>query len=76
VGGFLQWTRIFGLCIALLIGQVFTIRVTAALFQGDGGLGEYLYTLLLLHVVLGMALLPVTGLLAFPHTVAWRGWLG
>ncbi len=70
-----DWTKVLGLCMAMLLAQVLVLNGLRLLFQGDGGLGEYLYTMLLLHVTLGIMLLPITGMLAFPHHVEWRSWL-
>lgn len=74
--GSLIWARIFGLCLALFVGQVLLLRMLGLLFRGDGGSTEYMYTLLLLNVALGVALLPVVALMAWPHQPAWRPWIG
>ena len=78
------WAKLFGAFLVLLVVQVLLVRLAGRLFQADGGLSEYLYTLLLLHVVLGVALLPVTASIAWPHDVTttaarpdemlWRTW--
>jgi hypothetical protein len=78
------WAKLFGVFLLLLVAQVLLVRLAGRLFQADGGLSEYLYTLLLLHVVLGVALLPVTASIAWPHDVTisaarpdemvWRIW--
>ena len=78
------WAKLFGAFLLLLLVQVLLVRLASRLFQADGGLSEYLYTLLLLHVVLGVALLPVTASIAWPHDVTtsaarpdeilWRAW--
>lgn len=78
------WAKLFGLFLLVLVTQVLLVRLAGRLFQADGGLSEYLYTLLLLHVVLGVALLPVTASIAWPHDVTvapahaggmlWRIW--
>ncbi len=61
---------------ALFVGQVLLLRLLGLLFRGDGGSTEYVYTLLLLNVALGVALLPVVALMAWPHQMAWRPWIG
>lgn len=78
------WAKLFGAFLLLLVAQVLLVRMAGRLFNADRGLSEYLYTLLLLHVVLGVALLPVTASIAWPHEVAisavrpneilWRVW--
>lgn len=78
------WAKLFGAFLVLLVVQVLFVRLAGRLFLADGGLYEYLYTLLLLHVVLGVALLPVTASIAWPHDVTtaaarphdllWRVW--
>lgn len=68
------WARIFGSALGLLLLQVVLLRGMVLLFQGDGGLTEYTFTLLLLHVAVGIALLPVVGVMAYPHHIAWRAW--
>jgi hypothetical protein len=73
--GLLVWARIFGLCLALFVGQVLLLRMLGLLFRGDGGSMEYVYTLLLLNVALGVALLPVVALMAWPHQPSWRPWI-
>ena len=72
--GFGLWAVLFGASLALLAAQVSLVRSAGGLFEGDSGLSEYLYTLLLLHIALGIALLPVTGMTAWPHHPAWRTW--
>jgi hypothetical protein len=75
VPGLSDWAKVLGVSLVALLAQVLVLNGLRFLFQGDGGLSEYLYTLLLLHVALGIALLPITGVLAFPHHIAWRSWL-
>lgn len=70
------WGRIFGLCLTLSVGQVLLLRMLGLLFRGDGGSTEYIYTLLLLNVALGLALLPLVALMAWPHQLTWRPWIG
>jgi hypothetical protein len=74
--GLMAWARIYGLCLAVFSGQMLLLRVLGVVFRGDGGLMEYAYTLLLLNVAVGLALLPVVALMAWPHHFAWRPWVG
>ena len=74
-GGSALWARFFGIGLGVVLLQVALVRLTGTVFQGDGGLTEYLYTLLVFHVVAGLLLLPITSMVAFPHQLAWRGWL-
>ncbi|HMU13789.1 MAG: DUF4271 domain-containing protein [Bacteroidetes bacterium] len=73
-GGPGEWGRFFAVAVALLVVQVLALRLLGLLFQADGGLSEYLYTLLLLHVMLGICLLPLSASIAWPHRIAWRSW--
>ena len=48
-------------------------------FQGDGGTNEYVSTLVLIWIALGLFLLPVAVLVTVPHHIAWRialCWIG
>jgi len=72
---FLLWLRMFGTVVGVVVVQVMVLRSMAVLFQGDGGITEYLYTALVFHIAAGLVLLPFTALLAYPHEVGWRGWL-
>jgi hypothetical protein len=80
---FLGWTspglaafgRIALVAAGVVAGQIILLRLIAALPEGDGGLTEYLYTLIVLHVVLGLVLVPAVILMAFPAKVAWREWI-
>lgn len=51
--------------VLVVLAQVFVLRLVGWLFQGDGGLQEYIYVLVIDHLVLGAALLPVAVLVAF-----------
>ena len=78
------WAEIFGVSMLLLVVQVLLLAVAGVLFGADPGLSEYRYMLILMHVVLGVLLLPVTATIAWPHDVAtaasrpeemiWRSW--
>jgi len=71
--GVLMWTRLFGAGLALLVARFALVRAISFLFHADGGTNEYVRTLVLLWVALGLLLVPVSVLLALPHRVEWRG---
>lgn len=60
-----SYPLLLGLVALVLVAQVLQVRLVAWLFQGDGGLDEYLTTGLLLLILLGMALLPLAVFVAF-----------
>lgn len=70
--GFLQILLVVTLVILAQLALLQTIRLLPAL---DGGLEEYLYTVIVFHVVLGLLLLPVVTLMSFPGKVLWREWI-
>lgn len=70
--GWLHWARCFGLVAGVMVAHVLAARLVAFLARTDAGLSEGLYTSLLLHIDLGIALLPVTAVVAWPHQVDWR----
>lgn len=69
------WLRCLGIVVAVLLGNVLVVRITGFVFHGDGGLTEYLFTRLLFRVGLGIGLLPLVIMIAYPHQIAWRPWL-
>ena len=70
--GFLQVLLVVTVVMVAQLALLQTIRLFPA---EDGGLEEYLYTVIVFHVVLGLLLLPVTTLMSFPGEVAWREWI-
>ncbi len=68
------WARIFGFTLLVLVVQVVLVRLAGGLFQVDGALAEYMYTIVLLQVVLGLCLLPISASIAWPHWMEWRTW--
>ncbi len=73
--GILGYLRVL-LAVSLVITvQVVLLQTIRFLPAGDGGLEEYLYTVIVFHVVLGLLLLPVVTLMSFPGEVAWRKWI-
>lgn len=73
IGGFLWSFLAVGTVFLLQMGVVMAVRL---LPKKDGGLTEYLYTLVVFHVITGLLLLPVVTAMSFPGHVAWRGWIG
>jgi hypothetical protein len=59
------YVGVAALLLALVFAQVLLLRALSWLFQGDGGLQEYTYAMVLNHLVLGAALLPVAVLVAY-----------
>ncbi|MBP8822387.1 MAG: DUF4271 domain-containing protein [Flavobacteriales bacterium] len=55
-----------------LLAQLAVLQAVRWLPEQDGGLKEYLYTTIVFQVVLGLLLLPVATLMAFPAQVIWR----
>jgi Domain of unknown function (DUF4271) len=68
------WAEIFGIAVLLLVGQVALVRLAGGLFQVEGAVEEYLYTVVLLQVVMGLCLLPLSASIAWPHRMEWRTW--
>jgi len=73
--GAAEFARVLLVVAAVLAGQVVVLQALRWLPGEDGGLKEYLYTVIVFQVVLGLLLLPVAALMAYPGQVAWRGWL-
>lgn len=59
-----------GAVLGIVLVQTLLMKLTAGLMQVDHGLGEFLYTGLLLFILMGAALLPLTVLITY-HP-AWR----
>lgn len=64
------YLTLLGAVTGIVIMQALFLKLTAGLMQVDHGLGEFLYTGLLLFILMGAALLPLTVLMAY-HP-AWR----
>lgn len=58
----------------VVVAQLLILRGIAILPGSDGGLKEYLYTVIVFHVVLGLLLFPVVMVMAWPGRAAWREW--
>lgn len=67
--------RVFLVVAAVFLVQLGLVQVVRLLATEDGGVTEYLYTMVVFHVVTGLLLLPVVTLMAFPVKVAWREWV-
>lgn len=70
--GVLRWLELFGGVVGLLVVQFLVIRAVRGLFGVDQGTTEYSYTLLMMHVMLGLLLIPLTVVQAYPHQFSWR----
>jgi hypothetical protein len=70
--GILRWLELWGGVMALLTIQFLLIRLGSKLFSTDAGAMEYGYTVLLMHVTLGLLLIPLTLVIAYPHQFQWR----
>ncbi len=63
--GLVVFARLLAGVVGVMVGQFLLLWLVGVLFRGDGGLQEYLYTLVLITVMLGMVLLPVALLMAY-----------
>jgi len=70
--GFGRFLRILVVLVVLVLAQLLVLRSVGVLAGSERGLEEYLYTTLLFYVVLGLLLVPVTALTAFPYDTALR----
>lgn len=73
--GIALFGRIQALVFSVLIAQILLLRALALLTDEDGGTAEYIYTLVTFTIVLGLVLLPVAMLIAYPFNTGWRSWL-
>ncbi len=64
------YPALMGVVAIVLLLQAVLLRLVGWLFDGDGGLAEYLATGLLLFILLAIMLLPITVLTAYRS--AWR----
>ncbi|HRO38485.1 MAG TPA: DUF4271 domain-containing protein [Flavobacteriales bacterium] len=72
--GSAAFLRVLLVVAGVVLAQVLVLLALRLLPSRDGGMKEYLFTLIVFHVVLGLLLLPVTVLMSFPPNVAWREW--
>lgn len=64
----------FVLAVAVLVAaRLLLLRAIRGMAGADGGLGEYASTVVVLDVVLGLALLPLATVMAWPARPEWRG---
>jgi len=75
IPGVAVFGRILALVVAVLIARILLLRCLSLLTNEDGGTAEYVDTLVTFTIVLGLALLPVAMLIAYPMHTAWRSWL-
>ncbi len=75
VPGVALFGRILVLVVAVLVARIFLLRGLAMLTDSDGGTAEYVYTVITFTIVLGLVLLPLAMLIAYPFHTAWRSWL-
>lgn len=72
--GFAGSMLVTAIVLAIVMAQTLVLRLIAILFHTDQGSGEYLRVSLLMQVVIGMVLLPITMLGAYQ--AGWRQALG
>jgi hypothetical protein len=60
---------------ATIVARILLMRLLSVLADADGGTAEYLYTVVVFEVVLGLLLLPLCMLMAYPFHIGWRSWL-
>lgn len=73
--GIMGFLRVLLVVTVVMVAQVALLQTIRLLPTSDGGLEEYLYTVIVFHVVLGLILLPVVTLMSFPAKVSWREWI-
>ena len=73
--GIAGFGRVLLVVAVVTVGQLVLVRTISVLQDGAGALEEYLYTVIVFHVALGLLLLPVVLLMSFPSQVAWRQWI-
>jgi hypothetical protein len=72
VPGFGTAGRILLFVVGITVAQLLLIRSLAFLAGPDGDQKEYFYTVIIIHICLGLLLVPVVTLMAYPPRVAWR----
>jgi hypothetical protein len=70
--GLLRWLELWGVAAGVLTLQFLVVRLGSRLFNTDQGATEYGYTLLLMHVMMGLLFIPLTMVMAYPHKFEWR----
>jgi hypothetical protein len=73
--GIALFGRIQAVVAAVFISRILLLRGLAVLTGADGGTDEYIHTLVTFTIALGLVLLPVAMLIAYPFHTAWRSWL-
>ena len=70
--GFGRYLAVAGMVALAVAVRFLVLRLCGFLFQADGGIGEYLYTIVLLLVATALAVLPVVVVAAYrPEARAW-----
>lgn len=67
-----RYGRILVVLVVLMLAQLLVLRSAGVLAGSEQGLDEYLYTALLFYIVLGLLLLPITAMAAFPYSLPMR----
>ena len=73
--GMPSYLYVLAAVVGVVGARLLLLQLIRLLPAGDGGLKEYLYTVIVFHVVLGLLLLPVAVLMSWPGQVSWRKWL-
>lgn len=78
-GGLPAFGMILLMTALVMASRIVLLRFIGTLSGTDGGVQEYLRTVIVLDIMLGLALLPLATVMAYPAQVAWRGpvcWIG
>lgn len=67
-----RFARILVVIVVLLLAQLLVLRSAGVLADSERGLDEYLYTAVLFYIVMGLVLMPITAMAAFPHALFLR----
>jgi hypothetical protein len=67
-----HWAKCLGVVLLIVAALFMVNRLTAFLAMADVGLTEHLYGTLLLLIALGIALLPLAAVVAWPYQPGWR----
>lgn len=73
--GILSFLWLALLVMGVFLAQLAVLSALRLLPDNDEALREYLHTVVVLHVVLGLVLLPISAILSFPGQVVWRPWV-
>lgn len=73
--GFGHYLRVLAVIAGALLVPLLVVRIVAVLSGSSIGAGEYFHTVVLFNIVMGLLLLPITMLMAFPYRTPWRDWI-